>query len=236
MRHPVLQHHATLVESREIAPDIRHFVFTIEGEDSFAFAPGQFVSFTEQFDGKPITRAYSIASTPDGNRFELCLNRVKDGRFSPHLFGLKPGEKVLMKGPVGTFTLRDPLRDAVFVATGTGIAPMRGLLRQALGSGSQAHFTLLFGVRHEHGLLYRDEFEAMAAAHPNFLFVPTLTRPSESWAGLTGRVQQHLDKVLAGRTDLDIYICGLKEMVNSVRDLLKERGFDRRQMIAEKYD
>ena len=82
---PVTSYQATLLDTREIAPEIRHFVFAVEGVESFPFAPGQFVSLTEQMDGKPITRAYSIASTPDGNRFELCLNRVKDGRFSPCL-------------------------------------------------------------------------------------------------------------------------------------------------------
>lgn len=225
-----------MVETREIAPDVRHFVFAVDGVDQFAFAPGQFVSFTEQLGTRPITRAYSIASVPDGNRFELCLNLVKDGRFSPHLFQLRPGDRVPMKGPVGTFTLRNPGKDALFVATGTGIAPMRGLAPQAIESGPDARVTLLFGVRHEHGILYRDHFEAMAAEHPNFGFVPTLTRPSASWTGLSGRVQQHLDALLDGRTNIDVYICGLKEMVNSVRDHLNERGFDRRQIITEKYD
>lgn len=231
-----MQYQATLLETREIAPEIRHFVFAVEGVDSFPFVPGQFVSFTEQFEGKPITRAYSIASTPDGNRFELCLNLVKDGRFSPHLFQLQPGEQVPMKGPVGTFTLRNPGRDALFVATGTGIAPMRGLLRQALAEGPECRPTLLFGVRHEHSLLYREEFETLAAAHPRFRFLPTLTRPTESWTGRRGRVQEHLEEALGGRTDIDVYVCGLKDMVNSVRELLKERGFDRRQIIVEKYD
>ncbi len=231
-----MQHQATLLETREIAPDIRHFVFAVESMDHFHFAPGQFVSFTEQFQGKPITRAYSIASVPDGNRFELCLNLVKDGRFSPHLFQMQPGEQVPMKGPVGSFTLRDFQRDALFVATGTGIAPMRGILRQALGTGSQAQFTLLFGVRHEESLLYRDEFEALAAAHPQFRFAPTITRPNASWTGRTGRVQRHLADLLRGRTDADVYVCGLKEMVNEVRDLLKSMGFDRRQIVVEKYD
>lgn len=232
----VLQHQAVLLESREIAPDTRHFVFAVDGVDRFPFVPGQFVSFTEQFEGKAITRAYSIASLPDGNRFELCVNEVQGGRFSPYLFRMKPGERVPMKGPVGTFTLRDPERDALFVATGTGIAPMRGLVQQALAAGSSAKYQLLFGVRYEHSLLYGDELAALAEAHANFEFAPTLTRPSETWQGRTGRVQQHLDDLLGDRRDLDIYICGLKEMVNSVREELKARGFDRKQIIVEKYD
>jgi ferredoxin-NADP reductase len=231
-----VQHQAILLDSREIAPDIRHFVFAVEGQEIFPFAPGQFVSFTEQLGGKAITRAYSIASRPDGNRFELCLNLVKDGRFSPHLFEMQPGDRVPMKGPIGTFTLRNPGRDALFVATGTGIAPMRGLIPETLDADPKAQCTLLFGVRHEEGLLYREEFEALAATETRFRFVPTLTRPTETWGGRSGRVQQHLDEAVGDRTDLDVYVCGLKEMVNSVRDLLKQRGYDRKQIIVEKYD
>lgn len=227
---------ATLVETREIAPEIRHFVFAVEGAPTFAFKPGQFVSFTETMDGKQITRAYSIASIPNGNRFELCLNLVKDGRFSPHLFQMKVGDRVAMKGPVGTFTLRRPEQDALFIATGTGIAPIRGILQEAAQLGSTAQRTLLFGVRHEHGLLYREEFEAMAGGSEQFRFEPTLTQPGGAWTGRTGRVQAHLEEVLAERTDLDIYICGLKEMVDGVRGMLKDRGIDRKQIIFEKYD
>jgi CDP-4-dehydro-6-deoxyglucose reductase len=227
---------ATLVETQELAPEIRRFVFAVENTAEFRFAPGQFVSLTETMDGKPITRAYSIASTPNGNRFELCLNLVKDGRFSPHLFQMKPGDRVPMKGPVGTFTLRNPDRDAVFVATGTGIAPIRGIVRQAAEMGAAGNHLLLFGARHEYGLLYRDEFEALAKNSSRFRFEPTLTQPPASWRGRTGRVQGHLDELIGARKDLDVYICGLKEMVDSVRTFLKDRGFDRKQIIFEKYD
>ena len=231
-----LQQEAILLRTEQIAPNTRHFVFEVKGIPQFDFVPGQFVSLTEEFEGKPITRAYSIASLPDGNRFELCVNEVAGGRFSPHLFRMTPGESVPMRGPVGTFTLRSLERDALFVATGTGVAPMRGWLLHALGQKASGRFQLLFGVRQEENLLYRAEFEGLAGQHENFQFAPTLTRPSSHWTGRTGRVQEHLDELLGARRDLDIYICGLKDMVNSVREELKTRGFDRKQIIVEKYD
>ena len=94
--------------------------FEVPGIDKLEFEPGQFVSLSDEVDGRPVTRAYSLASAPDGNRFELCLNRVNLGSFSPHLFALRRGGTVSMRQPIGTFTLRDPLSDSVFVATGTG--------------------------------------------------------------------------------------------------------------------
>src|SRR5579862_2715177 len=115
---------ARLIESKEIAPEVRHFVFEAAGVDRIDFAPGQFTSFTEIIGGKEITRAYSLASAPSGtNRFELCLNRVKGGHLSPHLFDMNPGDTIPMIPPLGMFTLRHPDRDALFIATGTGIAP-----------------------------------------------------------------------------------------------------------------
>ncbi len=142
--------------------------------------------------------------------------------------------------PLGYFVVRNPQRDAVFVATGTGIAPMRSMLESMLDAGlshdDPRQLTLIFGVRYEHSLLYRDEFERLAAGHPNFRFWPTLSRPEPSWTGRTGHVQRHLAEAVGERRDLDVYICGLKAMVDDVRVMLKGMGFDRKQIIYEKYD
>src|ERR1700727_330357 len=117
---------AKLIEWTELAPGVRNFVFEAVGVAKFEFTPGQFVSFSDHVNGRIITRAYSIASPPvGGNRFELCLNVVEDGAFTPHLFKLIPGEAVNMPAPLGTFTLPNPSRDTLLIATGTGIAPFR---------------------------------------------------------------------------------------------------------------
>ena len=225
---------ARLIESVEIAPAVRHFVFEAPELEKLEFVPGQFVSLNATIGGKHITRAYSLASAPSGsNRFELCLNLVTEGAFSPHLFAMKTGDEVEMRQPLGMFTLRNPPRDSILIATGTGIAPMRSILLQHL---TDVAFTLLFGVRHEHGLLYRQEFEEMAQRVPTFKFVPTLTRPDPSWTGRSGRVQEHLREAIGDRRDIDVFICGLKPMVNEVRNILREMGFDRKQIFFEKYD
>ncbi|MBI4875431.1 MAG: oxidoreductase [Acidobacteria bacterium] len=227
---------ARLLGWRDIGPEVRHFDFDVPSLERFEFAPGQFVSLSGDRDGRKITRAYSIASPPKGNRFELCLNRVQEGVFSPHLFELEPGDVVQAKGPFGAFTLRTPVRDTLFVATGTGIAPFRSILRSRLPEDSENRFTLLLGVRFETGLLYREEFDQLERRHLNFRFLATLTRPENAWSGLRGRVQEHLTPALAGRRDVDVYICGLNEMVKDVRRQLGEMGFDRKQVLYERYD
>ena len=237
---------ARLLSAREIAPDVRHFTFEALGVDRLDFIPGQFVSLTamlpsaDEHDHK-ITRAYSIASPPSGdNRFDLCLNRVPGGHMSPYLFSMLPGDTIDMRKPLGGFVLREPPADSIFIATGTGVAPFRSILQAHVKKGSP-RFTLLLGSRYEENLLYPDEFHELAEQHPQFDFVPTLTRPGKNWSGRTGRVQQHLAEVIDGRSAdsdhaLNFYLCGMHEMVDEVRSILKDAGYDRKQIRTEKYD
>jgi CDP-4-dehydro-6-deoxyglucose reductase len=226
---------ARLIEVADIADEVRHFVFEAESDD-FAFIPGQFVSLSDMVEGKRVTRAYSIASAPQGALFELCLNRVKEGHLSPRLFEMQVGDTIDMQGPLGYFVLRNPPSDAVLIATGTGIAPFRAMLKAHLAHDHAHAYTLVFGVRYERNLMYREEFERLAAQHPNFRFWPTLSRPDAAWTGRTGHVQAHALEAIGDRRDVDVYICGLKLMVDDVRARLKELGFDRKRIIYEKYD
>jgi ferredoxin-NADP reductase len=231
---------AKLVGWRELAPETRHFDFEIPGWDG-AFTPGQFVSLTRTTDQGEITRAYSIASPPrmsgsDGARFSLCANLVPDGKFTPFLFGLQPGQEVAVQGILGTFNLRPTPPDSLFVATGTGIAPFRSILLAQLGAHPDTRFTLVFGVRYASTLLYDAELRALEQAHPNFEYRPTVTRPDAGWTGRTGRVHDHALEIIGDRRDMDVYICGLREMVDELRARLKAVGLDRKRMVYERYD
>jgi CDP-4-dehydro-6-deoxyglucose reductase len=231
---------ARLVGWKALAPEVHQMDFEVMDVLEFKFTPGQFISVLEQVDGKEKTRAYSIASPRNGNHFSLCLNRVPDGIVSSKMFSLKQGDEIIIHEPLGYFTLRHPGRRIIFVCTGTGIAPFRSILQDHLPR-TQPHITMLFGTRHKSGLLYRDEMEKLAQDYPSFRYLTTLSRPEPDWQGLSGRVTAHLDEAINLRTpadivETDVYICGLKEMVDDVRTELKKRGFDRKQIIYEKYD
>lgn len=228
---------ARLIESAEVAEGIRHFVFEAPDMETLDFIPGQFVSFTAfEKSGKSVTRAYSIASPPAGtNRFELCVTFVDDRDFSPHLFDMKPGDAMEMQVPAGHFVLRTPPRETILVATGTGIAPFRSMLK-AYVNATSPHFTLLYGARHESHILYRAEFEELERRFPHFHFRPVLSRPESGWRGRTGYVQAHLAEATGGRSAVDVLLCGLKTMVEETRHLLKETGFANDQILFEKYD
>jgi ferredoxin-NADP reductase len=245
-----------------------HFLFEVEGADRFHYQPGQFVSAVA-FDGngKQQTRAYSIASAPGGNRFELCVNRVENGFFSNHLADLPDlpvGATIELHGPHGHFVLHEPITDSILIATGTGIAPMRGYLQWLFPadgpdrSGGKKIW-LVYGTRYETDIYYREEFEALAGRAPNFHYMPTLSRAQDNWTDLRGYVQDHVARIIEERAarlglplpapavdpatppaelsfDIYAYICGLNMMVSSVRERLAGFGWHRKQIVFERYD
>ncbi|MGC2196332.1 MAG: FAD-dependent oxidoreductase [Terriglobales bacterium] len=231
---------ANLIKSTPLSEFTKHLEFEVQGAPRFGFVPGQWLSLTHtKPDGEELTRAYSIASPPDGNRFAFCLNRVQDGFMSNYLCDLEPGAKISGLGPFGNFILRPPLRDTLFIATGTGIAPYRSMLQWLFADPSHhqdQRFWLLFGSRHAKDIYYNDEFLRLAAEHKNFDYLPTLSQGESGWKGLRGYVQAHVAGIVTGRTDMPVYICGLDKMVRANRELLKSLGWDRKSILYEKYD
>lgn len=245
-----------------------HFEFVVDELEEFPFTSGQFVStVAPDSNGKQQTRAYSIASAARGNRFDLCVNRVEGGFFSNHLADLTdlpPGGTVKMHGPHGHFVLHAPVTDSIFIATGTGIAPMRGFAQWLFPEGGPdrsegKEIWCVYGTRHETDLYYQEEFEALAAKHPNFHYLATLSRAKDDWQGLRGYVQDHVARIVEERAaklgqtlpqpaidpatpaselkfDIYAYICGLNNMVSGVRDKLAGYGWHRKQIVFERYD
>jgi len=245
-----------------------HFEFVLDELESFHFTPGQFVSaVAEDAKGKTQTRAYSLASAPNGKRFELCVNRVEEGFFSNHLADLPDlpvGAKIQIHGPHGHFVLTQPVTDSILIATGTGIAPMRGFLQGLfpadgtdLSNGKE--IWLVYGTRYETELYYHEEFEALAKRQPNFHYLATLSRAQDDWKGLRGYVQDHVARIVEERAarlgltlpaapvdatllaselkfDIYAYICGLNNMVSGVRDKLTGFGWHKKQIVFERYD
>jgi ferredoxin-NADP reductase len=236
-----------------------HLEFAIDELSQFDFMPGQFISCVAADDrGKTQTRAYSIASAPRANMLDLCVNRVENGFFSNLLCNMEVGQALQFHGPHGFFTLRQPLTDSIFIATGTGIAPILGFVQYLFPENGEnrsdgRNIWLVYGTRHESEIYYRKYFEKVADERHNFHYLATLSRPHEGWEGLRGYVQDHVARILTHREaqnhappvpmvaegagfDIHAYICGLNDMVSGNRDRLKERGWNRKQIIFERYD
>ena len=212
---------------------------TFEPGAAFDFDAGQFVNILvpETAEHKAVKRPYSIASPPLWKGFlDLCWKRVEGGIATNFLWTLKEGDRVQIQGPLGRFTLRQPLpKTIIFVSTGTGIAPFRSMIHAMLSNGSGQEIWNIFGNRYDEDILYYDEFVALEKKHPNFHNVFTVSRP-KAWKGETKYVQFLLPKYIPDPRDKHVYICGLTNMIQEVQKTVLEMGFAKDQVFFEKYD
>lgn len=204
----------------------------------FSFVPGQFLYVRHAFDGAPpIKAAYSIASPPQSSDdVELCVKKVRGGPMSTWLYERTVGDIVTHSRAFGAFRFRTtPGRTAVFLATGTGIAPFRSMILDLVHRRISDGLWLYYGVGREVNLVYADEFRDLAASHPTFHFIPVVSRAEMSWTGERGWVQEPFLRDFQGRRDFDAYVCGVKPMVDDVTRLLGETGLPADHIFFEKY-
>lgn len=220
---------------------VKHFVLEYAGDADTRFIAGQFMMVHLEKDGKPHKKPYSIASSPllasQKNRIELSIKIVEGGYVSTWFFGLKEGDVIRTSLPYGVFTLRQPLQDnLVFVGTGTGIAPLRGMIHWLYENGCEKDIWLVFGNRYESDILYLDEWRALEKKHPKFHFIPTVSRPKGPWKGETAYVQEIVKKTFAGRTQgLDFYGCGLVPMCQQLKAALIEMNIPKEMIHFEQF-
>ncbi len=233
-----------LVSTQKLSGRVRSLVFRRSDGAVVDFEAGQWVSLLLPLESGELRRAYSIASAPCGTpELEVAITLVDDGPGSRFLHGLEPGHRLTAIGPQGFFTrTRELGHPSLHVATGTGVTPLRSMLLDAAHRGETTPQWLLFGLRCEDDIIFRDEFEALEKTHPWFRFMPTLSRGAESWTGRRGYVQTHVQslikelELLSGATP-HTFICGLHKMVGGVRDLLrKEMAVPRELVHSERYD
>jgi ferredoxin-NADP reductase len=221
-----------------VTPRNMHLRFRLPEGKEMHFHAGQFVQVFVPQPDKPRRTSYSIASAPqNGTFFELCVTHVDGGKSSSYLHSLKKGDKVTVLGPLGKFTLREPLRsDSVFIATGSGIAPFRSMINDQLAKQTPKNLYLLFGNRFDDDIIYRKEWQDLAIKYKNFKYFFTLSRPTEKWIGAKGYVQEKIAEFIPNPKDKDFYICGLSKMINDVQDKLLSLGVSKDQIHYEKYD
>jgi NAD(P)H-flavin reductase len=219
----------TLVIKRvhQEARDIRAFDVLPEGArdcHDMPFTPGQVALLEVEGEG----RAYfAIASAPEDDELEFLVKRTNDppGRA---LYEMKPGDSVRLVEIAGHGFDLAALegRDLVFVAMGTGVAPLRSALRSVLRHAEDfGQVVVLYGVRTPEDFCYQDETEAWKAAGVELREV--ISRPDGyEWSGQTGYVQSLLDNVLPSLSDPVALVCGSREMIEQTRDRLHEMGFE----------
>ena len=190
----------------------------------------------------PVTRAYSIANRPqDAGRavFNIRLavppagqeGAIPPGLVSSWLFARQPGDRVGMSGPFGEFHVQPTDREMIFIGGGVGMAPLRAMIHEQLGQGTTRRIHYFYGARTAADLFYVDEFQALAAAHPNFGWTPALTEPApgDRWTGPTGFIHETVRRALSNHPapeDCEYYLCGPPVMISAVLATLSRLGVE----------
>jgi ferredoxin-NADP reductase len=204
---------------------------------------GQYVDLVvPTASGLAFRRSYSIASAPDPTRpdvFEIAVTRVEGGPTSEALHRIAPGEVVEVEGPRGAFvrTQADRAHPALFVAAGTGLAPIRAMLAEDVLRADGPPLVLLFGCRTPADVLWGDELAGWERACRRFRLHVTLSRPPPGWGGLSGHVQRSAGTLARSLSGAQAYVCGLSAMVDDVVGRLeRDEGMPRAALRYETYD
>ncbi len=220
----IIKFSAQLREKKQLAGETYEFRF--DKPPGFEFLAGQFLQFCIPQPEKMVLRSYSISSTPSDPYLEFCIKFLEGGLASQYLKNMNIGDSVEFQGPRGLFVHKENGIAISLIATGTGIAPIMGIIRDELENKKNTQeVRLLFGVRSEEDVFWLDRFENLKKQYPNFVYDVTLSQPKidGSWAGLRGRVTEHILHHLVSHK---FYLCGNAAMVKDVRTILLENGVE----------
>jgi len=220
------------------ADDVMVMKIKLPANERLQFLAGQYIDFQLK-DGK--SRSYSLANPPhDDALLELHVRHVPGGLFTDTVFStLKARDILRLKGPLGSFFIReDSDKPMIFIAGGTGFAPIKGMLEHAFAEHTDRELILYWGVRSLKDLYMAELPQQWLAERPNFSFIPVLSNPEpgDQWQGRTGFVH---DAVLADFADLSgyqVYACGAPIMVDSARDAFtQKRGLPEDAFFADSF-
>ncbi len=242
----MLTYQTSLKEKKYLTDHVCFFVFEIKNHVKINFKPGQYVMlYVPQPDGKIVRRLYSIASSNKvTNTFELIVEIVPDGIGSTYLANIEPGADVIFQGAAGMFTLKEITRPTFFLATGTGIAPMRSMLLSLVGQPISQPLILLWGLKNFQDIYLVNEWEQLKRDLPQLHYVLCLSREEDivrmahvlGEHGYTGRITRYLNEQKIDFTTNDYYICGNGKVVEAFKDYLYAKQAPKEQVYFERYN
>lgn len=225
---------AEVTAVRWLRPEVIEVDLRMVDPPELDFDPGQWISVPF---GPKVVRAWTILSTPARKRsITLSVDVAPGGIGSQWLRALEVGDPVQFKGPTGGFVFNraDPRR-AVFVAQEIGIVAVRSIVAYLYETGYGRPTILISWGRDPSWLLYDDEFRSLARRYPGFTYVTAVREAPAAWRGETGEVAAAVDRLVHSVDKLVVYVCGGGDAVNAVRDVLVEKGMDRKSIKWEKF-
>lgn len=225
----------------DLTHDIKGVCFELPAGETVSFKAGQFMNFVAPPYGditQPTARAYSIASAPSAKTaLELIIRYVPEGMCTTYVFKhLKAGETIQLIGPFGEFFLRDTDREIIFIAGGSGLAPIRSLVLDMIDRGiTHRPATFFFGAVRLKDLYYVEEFQAIAAQHPWFRFVPALSGPETEHSFERGIITDVVARHYPALDHHEAYLCGSPGMINACIKVLTDKGLPEHLVYYDKF-
>lgn len=215
----------------DLTHDIKQVTLELQAPPTIEFTAGQFIQFiTPEYEltEEPVYRAYSMSSPPSANNIvELEIRLVPEGICTTYVHKyLKEGDEVMINGPYGDFYLRDTDRNIIFIAGGSGMAPIKAILMDMAEKGIDRTAHYFFGARGKRDLFMVEKMRELEEQLPNFKFIPALSdpQPEDNWEGETGLVTEVLDTYIDSMEHTEAYLCGSPGMIDATVKVLKEKG------------
>ncbi len=225
---------AEVIEKRWMNEQVIRLRLKSEG---FDYIPGQFINLVRAEDG--LTRSYSLASLPDDEDFlELHVRHIPGGKVSGWVHStLKKGDRVTISPATGDcfYTPGQPTQNLLLIGTGTGLAPLYGILRDALRQGHQGDIHLYHGSSTVEGLYLVDELKALDAAHANVHYHPCVSQGTPPAGIASGRADQKALEEIGKLGGWRIYLCGREDMVKSARQKAFLSGASLKDIYADPF-
>jgi CDP-4-dehydro-6-deoxyglucose reductase len=202
-----------------VADDAVILQLKLPANERLQFLAGQYIDFLLKGGER---RSFSMANPPHADELiELHVRRVAGGSFTEHVFTrMKERDILRLEGPLGSFFLReDSAKPIVFVASGTGFAPIKSIIESALHKGVTRPMVLYWGARRPKDLYLNSLPEAWAREHAHFRYVPVVSeaRPEDAWSGRGGFVHRAVMEDLPDLSPHQVYACGVPVMVDAAR-------------------
>lgn len=246
----IRQFETEVISIYDLTHDIKQVTLRIKDDGKISFQAGQFIQFeVPPYDmiEDPVYRAYSISSSPsENNTIELEIRYVPEGLCTTFVHKhLKVGDEVTINGPYGDFYLRDSMRDIVFIAGGSGMAPIKSMLLDMKEKNNTRNAVYFFGARAKKDLFLLSEMKRLETELHNFKFIPSLSNPNDNddWNGEIGIITNTIEKYIGrhkksegSENGKECYLCGSPGMINACVDVLINKcGIEKDLIFYDKF-
>lgn len=226
-------HVATLTKIE--TPAGKFHVLEFVPEKPLQFVPGQYISVKVANDR---INSYSIASHENPDQFSLLVDTTPGGSGSKFFESLKIAEKITYLGPFGQFSLKlnDGSKQLVFLATGSGLSPIRAMIEEALiKQNYKMPIKLYWGLTNSTDIFWVSWLESLKSKYPNFDYKIVVWKPDGGWTGSTGFITDFLNRDFPDASGVSAYLCGNKNMIADAAAILTSHGCLNERIYTEKY-